>query len=201
MSKNKIIYGGAFLIVISIFVYSLQGSDSPEDYRNRIDKERDKQSRFMKYNGESPFVQKNIEFPGLKYYEPDLKYRVKARFEPIEKPSIRKLETSDNIVKEYLEYGTAYFKLDDKEQQLTILESVPEKTLFLAFGDATSADETYGAGRYLDVDHSGGRSILLDFNLAYNPYCAYSEGFSCPFPPKENLLDVAIKAGEKTFDH
>jgi uncharacterized protein len=72
--------------------------------------------------------------------------------------------------------------------------------LFLAFADATSANETYGAGRYLDLKKvPGATSILLDFNQAYNPYCAYSDGFSCPFPPKENILTIAINAGEKKY--
>jgi uncharacterized protein (DUF1684 family) len=73
-------------------------------------------------------------------------------------------------------------------------------TLFLAFADATSANETYGAGRYLDLKKvPGATSVTLDFNKAYNPYCAYSDKFSCPFPPKENVLKVAVKAGEKSF--
>jgi uncharacterized protein (DUF1684 family) len=72
--------------------------------------------------------------------------------------------------------------------------------LFLAFADATSGIETYGAGRYLDVKKvPAATSIELDFNLAYNPYCAYNENFSCPFPPKENVLKVAILAGEKSY--
>jgi uncharacterized protein (DUF1684 family) len=72
--------------------------------------------------------------------------------------------------------------------------------LFLAFGDETSARETYGAGRYLDVQKvPGSKTITLDFNKAYNPYCAYNETFSCPLPPQENLLQVAIKAGEQTY--
>jgi uncharacterized protein (DUF1684 family) len=72
--------------------------------------------------------------------------------------------------------------------------------LFLAFGDKTSALETYGAGRYLDVTKTpGSRTIKLDFNLAYNPYCAYDNTYSCPLPPAENLLEVAVKAGEKTY--
>jgi Uncharacterized conserved protein len=73
-------------------------------------------------------------------------------------------------------------------------------TLFLPFADETSADETYGAGRYLDLKKTPGAStMVLDFNKAYNPYCAYSDNFSCPFPPKENILKVAIKAGEKSY--
>ena len=73
-------------------------------------------------------------------------------------------------------------------------------TLFLAFADATSGDETYGAGRYLDVKKvPGATTVTLDFNKAYNPYCAYSDNFSCPFPPKENILSIPIKAGEKVY--
>jgi uncharacterized protein (DUF1684 family) len=72
--------------------------------------------------------------------------------------------------------------------------------LFLAFGDGTSAEETYGAGRYLDIDKTqGSNTITLDFNKAYNPYCAYSEKFSCPLPPAENLLVIPIPAGEKSY--
>jgi uncharacterized protein (DUF1684 family) len=72
--------------------------------------------------------------------------------------------------------------------------------LFLAFGDATSARETYGGGRYLDITKTpGSTTITLDFNQAYNPYCAYDDTYSCPLPPAENLLTVAIKAGEKNY--
>jgi uncharacterized protein len=74
--------------------------------------------------------------------------------------------------------------------------------LFLAFGDATSGNETYGAGRYLDINKvpGGASTITLDFNKAYNPYCAYDYTFSCPLPPRENLLNAAIKAGEKNYE-
>jgi uncharacterized protein (DUF1684 family) len=73
-------------------------------------------------------------------------------------------------------------------------------TLFLAFADKTSAVESYGSGRYLEVKKQpGAGSMVLDFNKAYNPYCAYVDGYSCPFPPKENTLDVFVRAGEKNY--
>ena len=114
------------------------------------------------------------------------------------------LGTSDGKEEHYLEYAYADFKLHGKAQRLLILELMdmgPNRgKLFLAFADETSANETYGAGRYLDVTRtSGSNTITLDFNKAYNPYCAYNDEFSCPFPPKENLLTVAIMAGEKNY--
>lgn len=201
MGRNKIIYGGAFIIILVILIYSLQGEESPEAYKQRIEKEREEQDSFMRNNSESPFKANDVAYKGLTYFEPDLKYKIKARFDPIKEKKIRKLATSDNKEQEYLEYGYATFSIDGQEQKLLILENVQENVLFLAFGDATSADETYGAGRYLDVTHSGGNSIMLDFNMAYNPYCAYSSEYSCPLPPRENLLDVAIRAGEKNYEH
>lgn len=200
MKRNKIIYGSGFLILLVILIYTIMDEESPEAYSKVIQQEREEKEWFMRNDEESPFVEQDVEFKGLHYFEPNLRYKIKARFDPIEDKKIVKLHTNDNKVKEYLEYGYATFKLDGQEQKLLILESVEDQVLFLAFGDATSANETYGGGRYLDVSHNSGGSILLDFNKAYNPYCAYTTGYTCPLPPRENLLDVAIKAGEKNYE-
>jgi uncharacterized protein (DUF1684 family) len=114
------------------------------------------------------------------------------------------LGTSDGITKRYMEYAHAEFSIDGVDQRLLILEVMDmgpyRGTLFLAFGDETSARETYGAGRYLDVKKPKGiNTITLDFNEAYNPYCAYNETYSCPLPPPENLLTIPIYAGEKNY--
>jgi len=127
-----------------------------------------------------------------------------ARLESIENKKVVVLPTSDGLEKKYLEYGLAKFELNDEPCELLILEIMEDGpyrgTLFLAFADATSARETYGAGRYLDVKKiPGASSVTLDFNQAYNPYCAYAANYSCPFPPKENVLKTAIQAGEKTY--
>jgi uncharacterized protein (DUF1684 family) len=71
--------------------------------------------------------------------------------------------------------------------------------LFLPFFDETSSVSTYGGGRYLDPEYAGGNEIVLDFNLAYNPYCAYVEGYTCPLPPPENRIDAEVNAGEKNY--
>ncbi|UII23460.1 DUF1684 domain-containing protein [Fulvivirga ligni] len=198
MSRNKWIIGVVALTVVIIFIYSFQGQ-SPESYKAEIDKKRDAQESFMRNSDESPFVAQKVKFEGLKFFSADLKYKINAKFTAKEDPQIRKLATSEGEPEEYLEYGYASFTLDGKEQKLLIMENVKEDVLFLAFADDTSADETYGGGRYLEVKHNGGNGILLDFNLAYNPYCAYTAGYSCPLPPSENLLTVPIKAGEKTY--
>ena len=199
MARNRILLLISFIVLIVIFIYSLGGDYSPEEYAEYVEKERDEQTRFLKYSEESPFVMNDVEFKPLKYYPANLDFKVKGRFEKIETPQIRTLGTNDGKQEQYMEYGYANFELAGKQNKLLILENVTESKLFLAFGDETSAIETYGAGRYLDVEHSGAKTITLDFNLAYNPYCAYVDNFSCPLPPKENLLEVAIAAGEKTF--
>ena len=96
--------------------------------------------------------------------------------------------------------GVAVFRLAGRELRLTpVLESPDARDLFFIFRDATSGRETYGAGRYLEPQELPNGQILLDFNLAYNPFCAYSSSYSCPLPPFENHLTVAIRAGEKDF--
>lgn len=193
-----------FLVAIVGFVfYSLSSGQSDETYIQTIQKEREEKDAFMK-GDESPFTDSTEIFNGLNYFPPDLKYRLAANLEPIESKKVIVLPTSDGLEQKYLEYAYATFNLEGVENKLLLLEVMDMGSqrgkLFLAFADATSAQETYGAGRYLDVKKvPGATSITLDFNQAYNPYCAYSDKFSCPFPPKENILKIAIKAGELSY--
>ena len=190
--------------VIGFVFYSLQGGPSPEDYTNEIDRERKEKDLFMKNEKDSPFAGSGERFEGLRYFSPDLKYRINAKLIPIEEKKVITLPTSDGQEKRYLEYARAEFDLEGMANQLVILEITDpgpyRGTLFLAFADETSAGETYGAGRYLDLKKTpGATTMVLDFNKAYNPYCAYSNNFSCPFPPKDNVLKVSINAGEKSY--
>jgi uncharacterized protein (DUF1684 family) len=190
--------------VIAFVLYSLHGNLSPEDYAREIGRERAEKDLFMKNEKDSPFAGSKGTFQGLHYFSPDLKYKINAELEPIENKKMIVLPTSDGLEKKYLEHAYAEFKLDGMLHRLLILEITDEGpyrgTLFLAFADETSTRETYGAGRYLELKKMpGASSVMLDFNKAYNPYCAYSANFSCPFPPKENVLKVAIKAGEKSY--
>ena len=108
----------------------------------------------------------------------------------------------------YVKYADLYFTLKGEKQKLAVYQSQSLKTdpeyydyLFLPFTDLTNGDSTYGGGRYIDlrIPEDGVKKITLDFNQAYNPYCAYSGGYSCPVPPAENNLDAAITAGVKTY--
>jgi uncharacterized protein len=191
--------------IIGFVYYSMRGGQSDEGYTKTIQLEREDKNAFMK-GADSPFTDTTEVFSGLKYFAPDIKYRVSANLEEVENKKVIVLSTSDGKEQKYLEYAYATFSIDGVDNRLLLLEVMdmgPQRgKLFLAFADATSAMETYGAGRYLDVKKvPGAGSITLDFNLAYNPYCAYSDGFSCPFPPKENILKIAIRAGEKTYHH
>lgn len=197
------------LIVIAaavsiIIFYSLSPGTVDKDYAAMVDAERKERDVFMQKDENSPLIKSTEPFTGLQYFPVDPAFRISANLEPVEERKPVLLTTNDGLEKTYLEYGYATFSFDGVDCKLLILEvmeSGPFRgTLFLAFADATSAFETYGAGRYLDVIKTpGATNITLDFNKAYNPFCAYSDDFSCPFPPKENVLKVAIKAGEKVY--
>lgn len=204
MKSNKVIILVTVIIVIITVFYAFQGTQDDTAYKKEIEKEREDRDRFMRTSAESPFAKSIESYAGLKYYPPDIRYRVVANLHPVEQKKMVVLSTNDGKEQRYIEYAYAEFKLDGISNKLRILEIVDMGPsmgkLFLAFGDETSAVETYGAGRYLDVTKTpGSRTIKLDFNLAYNPYCAYDNTYSCPLPPPENLLNIAIKAGERSY--
>jgi uncharacterized protein (DUF1684 family) len=154
---------------------------------------------------ESPLATEDREhFVGHTFFPVAVKYHVKADFVRTKKEKPFEMKTSTIRVREYVKYGEAHFRLDGKKRKLNIYQSVDlvkkpgfEDFLFLPFTDATNGGESYGGGRYLDLKIPAGKTIIIDFNKAYNPYCAYSKKYSCPVPPPENRLDLEIKAGVK----
>ena len=147
------------------------------------------------------------ELGGLNFYPLDPAYRVVADFTAYSDPEIVQMPTSSQRMAEFRVYGRATFTLQDQELVLDVYETtnpnVPEEyagLLFLPFQDATSGSETYGGGRYLDLPKPEGSKLVIDFNKAYQPYCAYSGGYSCPVPPARNRLPVAVRAGVRTTE-
>jgi uncharacterized protein (DUF1684 family) len=202
--KNIIIIGVVIVVIITIY-YAFSGGESSEAYVANIQKMREEKDHYMRTDSDSPFAKDSLQtFKGLSYFRIDATFRIQALLTPIENKKSILLPTSDGKEKNYLEYAYAEFELQGVQNKLLILEIMDTGpyygTLFLAFADKTSALETYGAGRYLDIKKlPGSTSVTLDFNEAYNPYCAYNDNFSCPFPPTENQLNVRIEAGEKTY--
>ena len=138
-------------------------------------------------------------FSGLRYFPEDPTYRFEVALEPESAPVAEPVETSDGSTSELVRAGHLRFRVGDRDAVLLAYEQ--GHSLFIPFRDRTSGDETYGAGRYVEAEPLGSGRYLLDFNRAYNPYCAYNENWSCPLPPRDNWLDVAIRAGEQTFPH
>lgn len=138
-------------------------------------------------------------FPGLSYYPEQPGLRLDLEVEPAEDTSEVRTETSTGESQVYHRAGQVRFKVGEQEARLTLLQQAGDDNYFLPFRDRTSGKETYGAGRYLELEPTEGGRVTVDFNYAYNPNCAYSPEWSCPLPPAENWLQVPIEAGEKNF--
>jgi uncharacterized protein (DUF1684 family) len=161
---------------------------------------RDGKDSYFREDHHSPLTEEQRStFRGLNYYgeRPDLRYITSLnQYEQVE---VVDLQTSTGNIASYLRWGKISFETDGKEVDLTIFKDQGGDNLFLPFADATSGNETYGAGRYLDTVMQPDGHLRVDFNYAYNPYCAYNEHWSCPLTPSENRLSVAIRAGERSF--
>jgi uncharacterized protein (DUF1684 family) len=134
-------------------------------------------------------------FSGLDYFpeNPDLRFELQV--EEFPKPETIEMQTSTGDVQKHLRYGKIVFKVDDQPVELTVYKDA--HGLFLPFVDSLAGEETYGAGRYLEPRELADGRVLVDFNYAYNPYCAYNDLYSCPLTPWENRVEVPIRAGEK----
>jgi uncharacterized protein (DUF1684 family) len=157
---------------------------------------RQAKDHFFKTSRQSPLTadQKRY-FEGLAYFpeNPDLNLEVEVEEFPV-KDTIQ-METTTGGVQTYQRYGRFKFKVDGQEAALTIY--FDGNGYFLPFVDALAGKETYPAGRYLEPEPLGGNRFTIDFNMAYNPYCAYNAMWTCPVTPFENRVKVPIRAGEK----
>lgn len=160
---------------------------------------RKQKDEFFAHDPHSPLEpEQRHAFTGLKYYPENPLLRFDVNVDRSTDRQVVQMQTSTGEVQDYYKYGTFGFDVDGQPATLVVYTS-GDGDAFVPFADATSGRETYGAGRYLELEPLGGDRFHVDFNLAYNPWCAYSPYYSCPIPPQENRLQVPIRAGEKDF--
>lgn len=161
---------------------------------------RQQKDEFFKHDWQSPLeADQRQNFTGLKYYPENPALRFTLPIMPYADQERVTMITSTGSAREYVKYGQFSFEVNGEVATLQVYQDADHGDFFLPFVDATAPDETYGAGRYLDLAPNADGTFTIDFNYAYNPYCAYNDKWSCPIPPKENRLTVRIEAGEKNF--
>jgi uncharacterized protein len=153
---------------------------------------------FFRSNLQSPLTHEQKQtFKGLKYFPENPAFHLEVPVEVFPIQETVTIQTTGGEPQFYKHYGRFKFEVEGQEAELTLYAS--EDGFFLPFVDSLAGKETYPAGRYVELELLAGGIFLVDFNLAYNPYCAYNEKWSCPLTPFENRLKVPIRAGEKIF--
>lgn len=176
----------------------------PENWRKTILRERERKDEFFADHPHSPIPAADREnFDGLAYYPPDPDYLFELELDEYDEPGTITTETTTDGEREYRRWGEFRFTVDGTDCTLQAYRAADgdDHGFWVPFRDETSAEETYGAGRYLDLDAEEDRTSdgtwVVDFNRAYSPYCAYNDAYECPLVPMENWLEVRIEAGEK----
>ena len=204
MFKNKFFLLSVIAVVIAIIAYSFVGNEGVKptqvidnEYLTSIKNLRSDKDSYLKKDTASPIKDKK-DFKGLKYFEVNPNFKITGKIDKVTSGQTINITMTGGEVEEYEAYGNVKFEIEGVKCVLKIFKT-PEGNLFLPFKDLTSNKETYGAGRYLDfgVNDVKDNQITIDFNKAYHPYCAYNQTFTCPVPPAENTLNVAVKVGEK----
>ncbi|MBT3302299.1 MAG: DUF1684 domain-containing protein [Bacteroidetes bacterium] len=194
---KAILTGTLFIIFLNSFAQN--------SYMEIIEAERDTIN--MEFSDPETSILKEEDlklFSGLKFYPPNENYKVEAVFKKIKNGKEFKMKTSTDRLPVYYPYGKLKFSIDGNKYKLTLYKNANAKPeyadyLFLPFTDLTNDDDTYGGGRYLDMEIQDLENPVIDFNQCYNPYCAYNDRYSCPIPPEENFLNLRIEAGVKKF--
>ena len=196
--KSKIIV--LLLISISIIAMSCDKEDADTKYLEEIKAYRHDVKEFFRNSEDSPVVDmtdKVIPF----YYEPNPEYKVEAFLEEFADKDTLEMLTTQSDVRKMIRYGDLKFKVNDHKYSLTAYINIEHpESFFIPFHDETNGNESYEAGRYMDLEIVKGDKYILDFNLSYNPYCYYNAKYSCPIVPNDNYLKTKIEAGEKSHN-
>lgn len=211
--NKKILFLIVGLVAVGIVVYSLSSSlvstsppstasPSSGDYATQLISARREKDEYFRSSEESPLSPADkAAFGGLVYFEPDASWVVKARLTKFDTGREMMINMTKGEVEKYRPFGKALFERDGQVHSLLLLKASESDNIFLIFKDLSNQTDTYGGGRYLDIPASAvsGDSLTIDFNLSYNPFCAYNHEFTCPVPPDENKLKIAVRAGEKRW--
>ena len=193
-----------FFLAVSIFFISC---DDQKRYNTGLTPFQKEINEFFKDASVTPLKKRDLkDFKGLDFFAFDSTYVVNATLTRTPDEKSFKMKTTTDRLPEYVKYGDVSFELFGKSYSLNIYRNLDilnkegyEDYLFLPFLDDTNGFESYGGGRYIDLDVTEDDSLVIDFNSAYNPYCTYNEKYSCPIVPRENYLSIKIKAGVKNF--
>ena len=160
---------------------------------------REEKDKFFLHDHHGPLDdEQRADFGGLSYFPEKPDFRIQVEVEHFLEGDQIQIQTNTGDVQTYTRFGRFHFKVDGDDAELTVFQN--EHGFFMPFADSLAGHETYGAGRYLEPELLSDGQLLIDFNLAYNPYCAYNANWSCPITPAENRLKVPIRAGEKVFE-
>lgn len=199
------IVGIPFLLYGALLAGEKGDSLMTASQEKRVMEWRKERDEFFKTHEWSPLTFKQRkDFKGLKYYPFSPRYIFSGRIERyhfyINDPNYYViLSTNKGTSKRYIRYGRFNFRINDKEYAIEIYKSILSDFLLIPFNDETNGRGTYAGGRYIDAEILVGYNMILDFNMAYHPPCAYSNKQICVLPPRENRLDIVIRAGEKNF--
>jgi uncharacterized protein (DUF1684 family) len=187
--------------VILAAVVALTGCSptAPEDYAGRIAAEREHKDQMFRAGGDAvPVRSEDVDkYLPLAYFPIDESYSVPAKLETFAERSVFTMPTSTGKLRNVERVGRLRFSLKGQPMQLTAFLEEGSNQLFVPFSDLTSGTETYQAGRYMNLEPMATGIYIVDFNVAYNPYCYYNSEYDCPLPPAENRLKLPVRAGER----
>jgi uncharacterized protein (DUF1684 family) len=193
---------GLFMLGIVLVVGGgCGGDDADTSYEQTVMQDRVQRDMQMREKESVLPPGRRKSFRGLDYYPVDSTYRFVVPFRPTAAPDTVMLAENTGRIRAQVRIGHVTVPLPVGDARLAVFRGAsddPRGRLWVPFADATNGDETYEAGRYVDLSRTGDDSVVVDFNRAYNPTCVYNPEYACPLPPKENRLDARIPAGEKT---
>ncbi|WP_046745973.1 DUF1684 domain-containing protein [Kordia zhangzhouensis] len=194
-------------LIVSLLLINISCSQEKKEVKGETEFQREINAEY-KDASKSPLKEKDLKtFEGLDFFPVDDTYKVVASFKRTPDSPIFKMPTTTDRKPEYKRFGIATFTLNGKEFSLEVYQNQSlmkeeeyKDYLFLPFTDETNGFASYGGGRYIDLSIPEGNTIEIDFNKAYNPYCAYNDKYSCPIPPRVNFMATEVNAGVKAFD-